>query len=432
MVCELRKYLSSNNIVSGYPNNEFRPYNAVTRAEFATMIAKSQGLSVGAASSTKFRDVPASHWASAAVNAVSSRGWISGYPNGTFGPNQPITMAEMYTIVSKVAPAGGGNPAEILDQFSDANSIPSWAQAPVASAVNLGIYVSEVTPKQLDPFVRASRADVSTTLAKLMNASFRTPLVATEPAPQPEPEHRLVSSGVLFHEGEDWGIRTDSGVYYIDNDFNTAHFDVGDYVNFVAFPVPGTRRNVIRLVQIIPTTGNPPGPPPRPSPRIITVEGVLKNAVEGGGWILDERGGRRNYRLESIGNYRNRPWFKEGARVRVEGRVIADRPNTRMQGIPLRVNRMQLLDKQPAPDPTPQRITIQGRLERTVEAGGWVVTDRGNGKKYLLLGIDQYTSQPWFTERTRLEVRGTPDPDAVTSQMEGIPFRVDQLRRAGR
>jgi hypothetical protein len=103
-----------------------------------------------------------------------------------------------------------------------------------------------------------------------------------------------------------------------------------------------------------------------------------------------------------------------------------------MQGIPLRVNRMQLLDKQPAPDPTPQRITIQGRLERTVEAGGWVVTDRGNGKKYLLLGIDQYTSQPWFTERTRLEVRGTPDPDAVTSQMEGIPFRVDQLRRAGR
>ncbi len=71
-------------------------------------------------------------------------------------------------------------------------------------------------------------------------------------------------------------------------------------------------------------------------------------------------------------------------------------------------------------------LTVRGRLQRTVEPGGWVVVADGN--KYLLLNTQGYQKEGWFREGTEVEAIGEAKSDIVTSFMEGTPFEVRSLR----
>lgn len=75
-------------------------------------------------------------------------------------------------------------------------------------------------------------------------------------------------------------------------------------------------------------------------------------------------------------------------------------------------------------------ITIEGRLARTVEAGGWlIVADYG---KYLILNSRQFQSEPWFREGAAVEATGEARQDAVTIYQEGMPFQARTMRARGR
>lgn len=86
-------------IISGYPDGTFRPGNKITRAEFATIAAQFDSTEYTGAD--KFTDI-SGHWASDYINRAAVRGWISGYPDGTFKPNQYITRAEAMTLINAV------------------------------------------------------------------------------------------------------------------------------------------------------------------------------------------------------------------------------------------------------------------------------------------------------------------------------------------
>ena len=73
-----------------------------------------------------------------------------------------------------------------------------------------------------------------------------------------------------------------------------------------------------------------------------------------------------------------------------------------------------------------KEITIQGRLQRTVEAGGWVIAS-GN-QKYLILNARRFQNEKWFAEGNEVEAVGEAKPDVVTTQMEGTPFEVRTMR----
>ncbi len=73
-----------------------------------------------------------------------------------------------------------------------------------------------------------------------------------------------------------------------------------------------------------------------------------------------------------------------------------------------------------------REITVRGSLQRTVEAGGWLIVDQGN--KYLLLNSQRFQSESWFKEGMQVEAIGEPKPDVVTTQMEGTPFEVRSMR----
>lgn len=94
-------YLESFSILSGYQDGTFKPNNKITRAEFATMInnfAKPADVS----SVKQFSDIKANHWAKPYIDNAVALKWMSGYPDGTFGPDKYITRAEVVSVVNKL------------------------------------------------------------------------------------------------------------------------------------------------------------------------------------------------------------------------------------------------------------------------------------------------------------------------------------------
>ena len=86
-------------IVTGYYDGTFNPRGYITRAEFATIAMRFENLNESAVHS--LTDI-AGHWAEVAISASVARGWIVGYPDSTFRPNQPITRVETMALINRV------------------------------------------------------------------------------------------------------------------------------------------------------------------------------------------------------------------------------------------------------------------------------------------------------------------------------------------
>jgi len=88
-------------MISGYPDGTFKPDNLVTRAEISTMISRARDWSFTDVSSD-FPDVPPTHWSYPYVMAVKEKGVVGGYPDGTFKPDNQATRAENSVMISKM------------------------------------------------------------------------------------------------------------------------------------------------------------------------------------------------------------------------------------------------------------------------------------------------------------------------------------------
>ena len=86
-------------ILTGYNDGTFRPSDPITRAEFATIAARF--LSDPYSLQDQFYDTEG-HWAEVYINRAAEVGWINGYNDGSFRPNQAITRAEAVTLVNNV------------------------------------------------------------------------------------------------------------------------------------------------------------------------------------------------------------------------------------------------------------------------------------------------------------------------------------------
>ncbi len=86
-------------IIHGYPDGSFGPNLKITRAEFVTMAAACDD---GAEGEISFSDVPGDAWYANAVKTASFKGWVSGYPDGRFHPEDQITRAQAVTILNKM------------------------------------------------------------------------------------------------------------------------------------------------------------------------------------------------------------------------------------------------------------------------------------------------------------------------------------------
>lgn len=92
-------YMQQFGIVTGYEDGSFRPDAPVTRAEFAAIASRFEKLTQGSAS---FTDVPGTHWAVRYINFAATRGWVTGYEDGTFKPEHSITRAEVAAVTCRL------------------------------------------------------------------------------------------------------------------------------------------------------------------------------------------------------------------------------------------------------------------------------------------------------------------------------------------
>lgn len=91
--------LTNAGILKGYEDGTFRPDASITRAEFAAVAARFDKLE---ASSLTFSDVAPSHWAYSYIASAAEKGWVNGYSDGTFRPENSITRAEVVKITNAV------------------------------------------------------------------------------------------------------------------------------------------------------------------------------------------------------------------------------------------------------------------------------------------------------------------------------------------
>lgn len=95
-------------LFQGYPDNTFRPDQAVTRAELAAILSRWKGLDLPAVPAGRFTDTKG-HWAQAGIEAGHAEGWWKGYSGRSFRPDQAITRAETVAVLNRVTgriPAG--------------------------------------------------------------------------------------------------------------------------------------------------------------------------------------------------------------------------------------------------------------------------------------------------------------------------------------
>ena len=92
-------YMQQFGIVTGYTDGSFRPNAPVTRAEFAAIASRFEKLTQG---SKSFTDVPDTHWAVRYINFAATRGWVTGYEDGTFKPEHSITRAEVAAVTCRL------------------------------------------------------------------------------------------------------------------------------------------------------------------------------------------------------------------------------------------------------------------------------------------------------------------------------------------
>ena len=127
---------NANVIVDTRAGAAFRPNEAITRAELAAMLA--QFADTRSARST-FNDVSARHWAADEIAVCAELGWINGYPDGTFRPDQTVTRAEMMAMINRAlgrSPKSASDLPSGMKTWSDNADTGKWYYLDVQEATN--------------------------------------------------------------------------------------------------------------------------------------------------------------------------------------------------------------------------------------------------------------------------------------------------------
>lgn len=132
--------MSALGIITGYPDGTFKPNKPITRAEFAAIAARFDETQSG--KSATFSDV-IGHWAAKEIGIAYANEWIKGYPDGTFKPDQNITRAEAMTMINRVLERKPESPGDLLtnmNKWTDNMDTSKWYYLDVQEATNSHAY----------------------------------------------------------------------------------------------------------------------------------------------------------------------------------------------------------------------------------------------------------------------------------------------------
>lgn len=173
------QYVRDNGVMSGTSSTTFSPDLTMTRAMLATVLYRAAG-SPTVSSPADFRDVAAESWYSAPAAWVAANGVISGYGDGQFGGEDPVTREQMATILWRYA--GSPAPAGTETGFADSGDISAYAVQAVTWARERGM-MNGMEGSRFVPKSRATRAQAAVILENFLQENA---------APQPTPEERRI------------------------------------------------------------------------------------------------------------------------------------------------------------------------------------------------------------------------------------------------
>ncbi|WP_458120967.1 S-layer homology domain-containing protein [Paenibacillus sp. Z6-24] len=164
-----KKSVTTSGYIQGYADGTFRPDQQVTRAELSVMLERllNGSESVGTAS-TSFKDVPATYWASGGIQLIQSYGWMKGYPDGSFQPSKAMTRAELASLIARWKELDTAADSNSSVQASDLNG--TWAAAYIQQVVSAG-WMQGYPDGKFYPDKPITRAEIVTVLNRLQDSS---------------------------------------------------------------------------------------------------------------------------------------------------------------------------------------------------------------------------------------------------------------------
>jgi hypothetical protein len=156
--------LARRNILGGFQDGTFKPNEPITRAQFASLLGKAFG-KPRVRQGLEFRDIPDNYWARSSIDDAIQTGFMSGYSDGEFRPDQQIPLHQLQVALAaglKLQPQAPVS--QTLARFEDANALPKWSQEKVAAAIESGLVTGYPSPQTLTPNRSATRADAAALL----------------------------------------------------------------------------------------------------------------------------------------------------------------------------------------------------------------------------------------------------------------------------
>ncbi|RUT33690.1 endonuclease [Paenibacillus zeisoli] len=151
------------NIIQGYEDKTVKPNESITRAEFVTVLSRI--FDVSEVKQVNLRDI-GNHWASQAIKQFAAAGVISGYGDGSFQPDKPISREEIIVIIARMVNMDHAKRDSSKGNFMDVGS--SYAKDAIQSAAEAGI-IEGKDKVHFDPKSKSTRAEALQVVLNMLN-----------------------------------------------------------------------------------------------------------------------------------------------------------------------------------------------------------------------------------------------------------------------
>ena len=168
--------LAAQKIISGFEDGTFRPDEPVTRVQFAAIVNKAFASLPGPQGSIAFKDIQPNFWGAEAIQAAFQKGFMSGYPDFTFRPNQQIPRVEALVSLASGLKLSSTS-TDALSFYQDAAQIPSWATGAIAAATDRRLVVNYPRVKELNPTRPATRAEIAAFVYQALAGAGQLPAI---------------------------------------------------------------------------------------------------------------------------------------------------------------------------------------------------------------------------------------------------------------
>ncbi len=155
-------------LMTGFPDGSFRPAEPMTRAEFAAQLARLFDLPPRQ-EAVVYQDVALDHWAYRAIQKSVQMKFLSGYPEGNFLPEQGVTRIHVVVALANgLSLRSSSGTHTVLKQYVDYAQVLPWGERPLVAATEAGLVVNYPDLNYLEPNRLASRAEVMTMLHRAL------------------------------------------------------------------------------------------------------------------------------------------------------------------------------------------------------------------------------------------------------------------------